>query len=180
MAKKPTEEEIRKQREGARKAALVNLKGNVGNLAAVYLIENSGQFGEAVGSAVEQFIYNPSLSLDEIADKLKNSRQGGKRYTGMFSEYQYLENAMAIMQQSLPFLKLNDFYELMGAKPKEGGDVYLLDMPEEKQKAVVGMYQNHLMYSRVAKATGETSKQIPKDLEKILKEKPQKSQMENE
>ncbi|MEK6760839.1 MAG: hypothetical protein AABX93_02860 [Nanoarchaeota archaeon] len=173
--KKLSKGEIEKAREGQRQVAIKNLKGNIGNLASVYLIENSGQFGEAVGAAVEQFIYNPSLSMDEVREELKRSRQGGKRYSGTFNEYAYLENAYGIFQQSLPVLKLNDLYELMGSKARDGGDVYLLDMPEEKVQATVGMYQNHLMYSRVAKATGETAKKIPGDLEKLLTEEPKDS-----
>jgi hypothetical protein len=167
---KPTREEFDKEMEKKRKVALENLKGNVGNLAAVYLIENSGQFGEADSAAVEQFVYNPSLSMDELKAGLRSSRHGGKRYTGSVSEYQILEQAAGIMQQSLPFLKLNDFYELMGAGTKEDGNVYLGEMPEEKAKQVAGMYQNYLMFSRASKATGEVSKKIPGDLEKLLKE----------
>jgi len=175
--KKPTKEEIEKQMEGKRKAALINLKGNIGNLAAVYLINKSKKFGDAVGEAVEHFIYNPSLSLDELRSGLLSSRQDGERYTGTVSEYQILQNAAGIMQQSLPYLKLNDFYELMGSKGKgKEGEMYLSEMPEEKVKQVVGMYQSYLMFSRASKATGEVSKQIPKDLEKILTEEEPKKE----
>ncbi|KHO55061.1 MAG: hypothetical protein QT10_C0007G0047 [archaeon GW2011_AR19] len=63
MTNQPTPQEIEEAKERIRKIALKNLKaGNLMNLASAFLVEESGGYGEAGGSAVEKFKYLPSFN----------------------------------------------------------------------------------------------------------------------
>lgn len=121
----------KEQKKRQRTAALANLKGNIGNLASVYIIENTG-FGEPVSAAVEEMIYNPAMALGisfvepksgqkgnifDVGGKgLRASRINGKRYTGSINEMTILENAAGILQSSLNYVTVEDVFNLMGAE----------------------------------------------------------------
>src|SRR3989338_5898039 len=158
--KTPTPKEIEEAKERIRKIALKNLKaGNLMNLASAFLVEESGGYGEAGGSAVEKFKYLPSFNSglknynlesgeenDLFRDSILASRQGagngkpGKRYSGSFKEYDIMQDCAGIMRESLDKIKVSDLYsELMGGSKKVKGelkDLYIGEiipkMPQEE------------------------------------------------
>ncbi len=164
--KTQTPQEIEEAKERIRKIALKNLKaGNLMNLASAFLVNESGQYGEAGDSAVEEFKYFPSFNSNLKAQNLesekeynifenaiRNSRQSNKRYSGNISEYGIMQDCAEIMQNSLNQIKISDLYsELMGGSKKVKGelkDVYLgelrpqisqeefIKLPENKQKGI--------------------------------------------
>jgi hypothetical protein len=162
---KQTPEQKAKKREDDRKAALANLKGNVGNFAAVYLIENSEQFGKADSSAAARYVFSPSAQSDEFMEALSAPGFGGKRYTQ--NTGQVLEHYMAVAQDALMKITVKDVYGLMGSKDK-GDDTYISDLPKEKIGAVLEEYLQHLAKTRAAYALNEDAKTSPSKLEKIL------------
>src|SRR3989344_2156699 len=157
--KTPTQKEIDEAKERIRKIALKNLKaGNLMNLASAFLVEDSGVYGEAGGSAIEKFKYWPSFNSnlknydlesgeeENIFEKtILGSRKGakngkpGKRYSGNFKEYDIMQDCAEIMQNSLDQIKVSDLYsELMGGSKKvksELKDVYIGEIiPKMPQK----------------------------------------------
>ena len=148
-----TPKEIEEMKERIREIALKNLKAeNLMNLASSFLVEESGVYGEAGGSAVEQFKYFPSFNSNLknynlkdgeeknlFRDSLLASRQGagngkpGKRYSGSFKEYDIMQSCAKIMQESLDKIKISDLYsELMGGSKKVKGDLKDLYIGELK------------------------------------------------
>lgn len=195
--------EIREKKKKQREVALLNLKGNIAALASTYSIENSKDFGEAVGSAVDQFIYQPALtgtkftdpeSLQEgnlLSQGLLSTRKDGKRYTGSIDEHYILTTASGIAQSSLGYITVEDVFNLMGSKSpisdklkrKIAGfvgkstedaykELYVSQMPEEFQKAIMGSYFTHLSYAKASSALGIAASKIPAGLEKLLTEEP--------
>ncbi|MEK6845026.1 MAG: hypothetical protein AABX44_02100 [Nanoarchaeota archaeon] len=166
MKNEPTQKEIEEAKERIRTIALKNLKAeNLMNLASAFLVENSGAYGEAGGSAVEEFKYFPSFNsnlknhdlksgkeTDLFKNSVLNSRQGNKRYSGSISEYAIMEQCAGIMQESLDKIKVSDLYsELMGGSKKvkeELNDIYLgelrpqisqeefSELPKNKQEGI--------------------------------------------
>lgn len=144
-AQKPNQKEIEEARERIRKIALKNLKAeNLMGLAGAFLVEESGQYGEAGGSAVEKFKYFPSFNsslknynlktgeeVNLFRDAVLNSRQGNKRYSGNISEYGIMQSCANIMQESLDHIKIQDLYSLMKGDKKireDLKDAYLGDL----------------------------------------------------
>ena len=155
MTSQPTQKEIEEAKERIRELALKNLKAeNLMNLASSFLVEESGVYGEAGGSAVEQFKYFPSFNSNLknynlkdgeeknlFRDSLLASRQGagngkpGKRYSGSFKEYDIMQSCAKIMQESLDKIKISDLYsELMGGSKKVKGDLKDLYIEDLKTK----------------------------------------------
>ena len=162
-----TPKEIEEMKERIRIIALKNLKAeNLMNLASAFLVEESGQYGEGGGSAVENFKYFPSFNSnlknydlksgeenDLFRESILNSRQGKKRYSGNVSEYGIMQSCASIMQESLDKIKVSDLYSgLMGGSGKvksEYKNIYIGELkhqlsqeefgklPENKQKAIV-------------------------------------------
>ena len=179
--KKPTPEE----REKAREVALKNLGNSpLMDLAAAYLVNASGKYGEAGDSAIEQFKYFPAMQSEEgsklVMGGLLGSRQDGKRYTGNVSEYKIISDCAQIMQESLATIKVQDILDLIGSdvKLKEAyRDKYLTDLAEsgkDEDKELVGKilggYQTYFIDAKVAEALGERTKATKSGLEEILKE----------
>ena len=74
--KTPTQKEIEEAKERIRKIALKNLKaGNLMNLASAFLVEESGVYGEAGGSAVQEFKYWPSFDSALKSNDLKSGEE---------------------------------------------------------------------------------------------------------
>ena len=163
----PTQKEIEEAKERIRKIALKNLKaGNLMNLASAFLVEESGVYGEAGGSAVQEFKYWPSFDSALKSNDLKSgeernlykesilaSRQGagngkpGKRYSGSFKEYDIMQDCAGIMQESLDKIKVSDLYsELMGGDKKvkeELKDIYLGELrPQISQEEFSKLPEN--------------------------------------
>jgi hypothetical protein len=196
------EKEKQEKRKRQREVALLNLNGNVSSLASAYFIENSNQFGDAVGSAVDQFIYQPALSGmkftdieslkegDILSSGLFSTRQDGRRYSGSIDEHYILKSAATIMQDSLMHITAEDVFKLMGdgssfsekLKRKIAGfgkqakdgykELYLSELPEEMQHAIIETYQSYLAYTGASTALGIAAKKMPGNLEKILTEEP--------
>jgi len=154
--------------EKRREVALKNLKSSkLIDIAAAYLVHESGQYGEVPDSAMEQFKYLPAFSsgtkayspdgeeYDVVRNAILASRESGKRYTGNVSELGIMKSCNAIMNESLNAVTISDIMGLMGSKAelKERGNAYVNDLvsklskeeleklPEEKKKAIVGSAQ---------------------------------------
>src|SRR3989338_10789693 len=149
----PTQKEIEEAKERIRTIALKNLKaGDLMNLASAFLVEESGVYGEAGGSAVEKFKYWPSfnsnlknydLESGEEKNLFKNailkSRQEDEIYSGNVSELGIMKDCAEIMQNSLDQIKISDLYsELMGGSKKVKGelkDVYIGELKPQLSQA---------------------------------------------
>ena len=128
----PTKEEIEAIRNTQREIALKNIKDEgLLNLATAYIVEESGQFGEAGKSAIEQFKYLPAFEngvkyvdhktgeeVNLAQQAMIESRQGGKRYTGNVNEFKLIEKGSQIVQEALNNLKVQDMLDLMGSEKK--------------------------------------------------------------
>ena len=183
MAKELNKQEL-EQKEGMRKVALDNLRNpQITNLAAVYLIERTGQYGEAINSAMEQYKYFPSIQSSDgsilISDALLRSRDDGVRYSGNITERSLIKNCAQILQESLLRLKVSDLLSLIGLNSEiaKNYNIYLSDLAssenEEHQKLLqnlVGAYQTYLIDKKASEALETRSKTAGKNLESILKE----------
>ena len=172
--KTQTPQEIEEAKERIRKIALKNLKaGNLMNLASAFLVNESGQYGEAGDSAVEEFKYFPSFNSNLKAQNLesekeynifenaiRNSRQSNKRYSGNISEYGIMQDCAEIMQNSLNQIKISDLYsELMGGSKKVKGelkDVYLGELrPQISQEEFIKLPEkSENIFQRNARTVG--------------------------
>lgn len=178
MAKeKPSKEEIEKKRADTREAALKSFKGAYTDLAAAYFIQDNKGYGDNVNSAVDQFVYSPAVKTDEYVNLLRESRQGGKRYTG--SEYGVIEAASNIIKESLAALKVEDVIQLLGSKINVRDAYkgkYLSDIAESGEEGkkfvgeVTGTYLAHLTDSKSAEALIRQDKARIGRLEEKLKE----------
>lgn len=190
--KKLTKEEIEKQREEYRKVALKNLAENkLTDLAAAYLVEKNGQYGDAIGSAIEQYKYFPAINsgakvydfktgeeVDIMKNALLGSRQDGKRYTGNISEYNIIKDCAQIIQESLMGVKIQDVLELIGSDKeviKNYKDKYLSDLAESKEdedkevfETVLNGYMQYLTDTKVSESLNNRTNAIKGGLEKIL------------
>lgn len=180
------------QRKQMRDVALKNLnEAPLMDLAAAYLAEKSGQYGEAGNSAIEQFKYLPAIQSSEgsklMSNSILESRQDGKRYTGNVSEYKIIESCAKIMQESLGAITIQDVLGLIGSDitvNENYKDKYLFDLANsenEKDKEifqqVMGNYMQYLTDTKVSEALKERVKFTRGGLEEILKpsdSKPQK------
>jgi len=163
MVNEPTKE----QREEARKVALRSLgETSLMDLAAAYLVEQNGQYGEAGNSAVEQFKYLPALQSPEgselILGNLLGSRKDKKRYTGNVSEYNIIHNCAKIMNESLGAVTVQDVLTLTGSnqtvseryKKSYISDLAQSENEEDKEifNQVMGAYMQHFTDTKVAEA----------------------------
>jgi hypothetical protein len=185
--KQPTQEEIEKKRYDARESALKTFGSNVVDLAAAFYVENSGQYGEAGASAVDQYIYGPAIrdNTEIIFANLLGSRQGKKRYTGNVSEWSIIQNAAKIVNESLGAISIPDVLNLMGSEAelrdelKQGymGD-YLNSQDENTKKFAQGVASSYLTYltdMKVSEALSRKAKAGRGALEDIVqKEEPKK------
>jgi hypothetical protein len=180
----PSEEEIRVQREEARASAMQNLGGGaILDLASAYFTESSGGYGEVGSSAVDQFIYAPAARTPRGAEIINgilgNSRQGGRRYTGNVTEYQIIESAAQILQQSLASVYVPDVLNLMGSgatvDPTYNGvtvDDLLHSEDEEVKKlgkSLLGGYQTYITDTKVAEALGKKANAVRGSLEELVR-----------
>jgi hypothetical protein len=194
--------------EHKRDIALRNLKAaNLMNVAAAYIVHKSGQYGTAGDNAMNEYKYFPSFNsglkaydangkeYDIFKESILNSREDGQLYSGNVSELRIMKDCVAIMQESLGSLTVNDVMGLMGSKAnindKYNGKYLENLMPkytkeelsklsEDKKKELsetMGLYQNliggystYLANIKVSEALTESAKEIPKGLEKILAE----------
>jgi len=180
--KQPTEREIAAQRAKLREAALATFKTGLVNYAVAHYVEESKQYGEAGASAVDEYIYQPTLKSKEgseiIYSNLLSSRKKGKRYSGSTSEAAIIESAAKIVQDSLINLTVEDVYRLMGSKAKirkEVGKIYVGDLlnsgDEETKKyaqTVVGSYVSDLSDKKVSEALQLRAKDRLSDLEEMV------------
>jgi len=178
----PTEKEIAAEREKQRKAALATFKTGLVNYAVAHYVENSKQYGEAGSSAIDQYIYQPTLRSKEgselIANNLLSSRKEGKRYSGTTSEEAIIEGAAKVVQESLAKLTLEDVYRVMGSKAKIRKDLakaYIVDLLNSKDEeikkyaqTVIGSYVPDLMDKKVSEALGMRAKDRLKGLEAMV------------
>jgi hypothetical protein len=187
MTNEPTQE----QREEVRKVALRSLgETPLMDLAAVYLIEQNGQYGEAGSSAVEQFKYLPALQSSKgsklILGNLLGSRQSNKRYTGNVSEYNIIHNCAKIMNESLGAVTVQDILTLTGSNQtvsEKYKDSYISDLAqseneEDKEifKQVMGVYMQHFTDTKVAEALLTRAGANSKGLEGLVCE-PEKEEL---
>ncbi len=176
------------EKEEKREIGLTNLKSPIAQLGATYLVENIGGYGENGNSAVDQFIYSDAMKSAMSSEEgqnlmygnLMNSRQGGKRYTGNVSEYQILENSMAIVQDSLKNIKVQDALKIMGSNvsvekkynEKYVGDLLSSKKEEEKKvgELIIGTYQQSLADQTVSTALENRAQSLKEGgLERELK-----------
>lgn len=187
--KQPTKEQIEKKRAEARESALKTFKGNYLDLAAAFFVDKSGKYGEEDASAVDQFLYQPAIRGKEgselVYGSLLNSRQGGKRYTGNVSEYQIIQTAAKIVQESLTSINIQDILNLMSSKVKVRSDFekgYIGDYLQSDNKEVkefaqqtIGTYLAYLTKTKVAEALSKSAQATRASLEDIVKqEEPKK------
>ncbi len=185
-------------REKMRAIALKNLnEKDLLNFAIAYLTQSNPGFGEEDNSAVDEFLYQPSLKkgpnaydlktgdkANLLLDGLLGSRKGGKRYTGQVSEYDMIESAAKIVQDSLGTLKVSDVISLLGSdvKIKDAyknvylGDLAKSDNKEYKQivQTLIGGYMGYMTTQGVSKALGTRASTIKSGLENIVKEEDKK------
>jgi len=178
--KKPTKEEIEKQREGKRKAALANLnpqnsQSTLVDLAVVYSINNSKAYGEAIEAPVEQILFKNNIGSGAVNDLIhegfNNSRQGGKRYTGTVSEYGLLEQANEIVMSSIYQLKVSDIMSLTGLEgnlKKEYKNKYLNELDKKEIQEIAGRYLGYLVQDRLQKVIAITKEMTQGGLEQLL------------
>ena len=176
-----------------RVVALKNLNSKgLTDLAASYFVNQSGAYGEAGDSAVEQFKYLPAVNygaksydfesgdeVDMITNSLLGSRQDGKRYTGTLSEFKVMKDCATMVQRSLGMIKIKDILELTGSDidVKENyKDKYFSDLfegsNEDKKIAnqIIGDYMKYFATIKVLEALGESANNSKGNLEKILTE----------
>lgn len=174
--------------ETRREHALKNLTGSnlIMNLGGYLFVKQSEAYGKAGISAVEQYLYDPSLKEFEdtkgtIYDKLVNSRENGERGTGEInlSERKIMQDCAAIIQESLLRLKVKDVAGLVGSKANYGelGEKYLIDLAsskdekdKEKLQVLMTTYTVYLSKMQVSEALKKSAGDTPKSLEKILLE----------
>lgn len=192
--KKLTKEEIEGIREKQREIALYNLKGeSIKNLTAAFYTENSKDYGDAPGEAVDNFIYAPAISsgpnfreyesgeeVDLIRKSLLSSREGGRRYSGQISEYNVIENAMKITQEAITKVKIEDVKELInydGDIPEAYKEKYISELIESDKKEdkkiagqLISAYINYLVTTKVAEALNKKAEVVSGSLEQILTE----------
>ena len=176
----PAEDAETKKKAEQRESALKTFNTNLVDLAAAFYVENSGQYGEAGASAVDQYIYGPAIRQDTelIFGSLLGSRQGKKRYTGNVSEYAIIQNAAKIVQESLGALNAEDILKLMGSKADIGEQYRSKSMAElshsesEEDKkfvgALIGSYQSYVADTRVAEALSKRAEARTSQLEEML------------
>lgn len=138
--------------------------------------------------------YSPEgEEYDLIKNSILSSREDGERYSGNISEKKIMKDCFAIMQESLNALTISDILELMGSKaeiPEKYKNMYVKDLVpkiskedmanlsnEEEKKIknsaelyqnLIESYQSYISQKMVSESLGESAKQIPKSLEKIL------------
>ena len=182
MAKELNKQEL-EQREGMRKVAFDNLRNpQITSLAAIYLIDKTGQYGDAVNSAMEQYKYIPSIQGSDgsslIGNALLRSREDGMRYSGSVTERSLIKNCAQILQESLLSLKISDIPLLLGLNGEiaTNHNIYLSDLAssekEEDQKLLqnlIGSYQAYLIDKKASEALEARSKAVGKNLESLLK-----------
>lgn len=191
MTEKTEEQKQAEAKEKKRVIALRNLTEQaLQNLALAYFTNESKEFGEADNSAVEQFKYMPAINgsakyynpktgeeSNILIDSLLSSRQGGKRYTGNVSEYKIIQDAAAIMQESLANIRVGDVLNLTGSDAKSKySEMYLADLMhsgEEGKKLaqnIMGIYSTYFVSNGISDAYSQSAKAAKKGLESILTE----------
>jgi hypothetical protein len=131
MEKEKTEEKTLEEHQ--RDISLKNLKNaKLMDVAAAYIVHNSGQHGTAGDNAMNEYKYFPALNsglkaydvngkeYDVFKESILNSREDGQLYSGNFSELKLMKECAAIMQISLGSLTVNDVMGLMGSKANIG------------------------------------------------------------
>ncbi|HJX50327.1 MAG TPA: hypothetical protein VJ438_02600, partial [Candidatus Nanoarchaeia archaeon] len=169
----------KKEREDKRKFAMNNLNDPIlRSLSVAHLVEISGQYGEAGSSAVHDFKYLPALhseyAQDFMVQSLMDSRQDRKRYTGSFSEYDLLQRASSVMDQSLGDITVQDIVKLLGSKKKVSekyAKTYVSDLDEKEAQTLTGMYASAFLDSEVAEALALRAKAISGRLEEMVLKK---------
>ena len=176
---KMAEEKISEdEREDLRKKALATLDNPVYlSLAAANWIEDNN-YGDKVGDAIDEYIYDPNLKKFDSIDALRKSRRKGKRYTGSIDETAILEDASdKILKESMPYLKVNDIAERIGyegdLKGYEGkwmSDLLTSEDGKDKEFAqlMVSLYVSKVSDSKVKEAFAAREKSYGKGLEEIL------------
>ena len=185
MADKKTPEEMQREKEEKRNIALDNLRSNeISDLAVAYFIEKSGQYGEGVSSAYENFKYIPAMQGNEkhVLNSLLSSRQDGRRYSGNVSEYKIIQDSAEIIQGSILNVKINDILELMGSSIKLGKkyeEKYISDIAKSENKEdketlnlVIGGYIQYLSDKKISEAISLRAKRTKSGLEEMLMENP--------
>ncbi|MEK6945494.1 MAG: hypothetical protein AABW63_01750 [Nanoarchaeota archaeon] len=157
--KKLTKEEEKKLaelREKARGYALDNLgaKSSILNLAAAYFADRKNAYGDAGNSAVDQYLYQPTIDggarytdpqtgkeVGLMSQALLGSREDGDRYTGTLTERKILKKASQILAGSASLVKLADILQSMGSKVElkpEYANVYVADVKDMKMSDLLG------------------------------------------
>ncbi len=186
-------DEAQEKTEKQRVVAMLNLSdGNLTTLAATYFMDKSGQYGEAVNSAVESHAYASSMAkrpsyidsegneVDLVMSSLVGSRQDGKRYTGKVSEYEIIKTASEIIKESLGGVKVGDVLKLMGSKKSEEikhPEKYVFELigskNEEDKKLgqeIAVFYIQYLQDKVAGDALAQKTKAVRGGLEKMLTE----------
>lgn len=186
--KEPTPKEIAAERAKLRESALATLKTGLVNYAATFYINQTPKdkahpYGEAVASAVDEYIYIPTLRSKEgselIADTLISSRKNGRRYSGNLSEEAILEGSAQAVQEALANITVEDAYRLMGSKEKirkNLAGVYIGDLLASKDKetkefgeTVFNTYLSNLADNKASEALQARPKARLKGLEELVK-----------
>jgi len=195
-----TKEEMEKRREEARGYALKNLRAkNLSNLAISYLAQTDDSgFGNTDNDAVEEFLYFPALNsgtktydlksgkeYDLMRNALLGSRKDKRRYSGQVSEFDIIETATNILQQSLATVKVSDVIELIGstAPIKDSyKNKYIVDLAQssnEEDKKVVGTliggYITYIATQGVSDALKSRANSVRSGLEELVKPEEPKS-----
>ncbi|MEK6917731.1 MAG: hypothetical protein AABW51_02175 [Nanoarchaeota archaeon] len=154
--KKLTKEQEKELKEQARGYALKNLgaKSSILNLAAAYFADRKNAYGDAGNSAVDQYLYQPTIDsgarytdpgtgkeVGLMSQALLGSREDGDRYTGTLTERKILKQASKILAGSLVNVKVSDILSSMGSKAElkpEYADAYIVDVKDKKLADVIG------------------------------------------
>ncbi len=162
--------------EEKRQLSLDNLNNStITDLASAYFVEQNGNYGESVNSAIEQFKYLPALQNEEnsayIIDSLLASRQGNRRYSGNVNESQLISNAAKIMTEALGNIKTEDVLSLMNSNAsldEKYSGKYLSELDEEVQKQFIEIYRNYFVDKKVSEAISARAAFLRKNLEDIV------------
>lgn len=191
MTEKTDEQRKAEAKEKRRAISLRNLTEKaLQNLALAYFTNESKEFGEADNSVVENFKYMPAINgstkyynsetgkeSNILTDSLLGSRQGGKRYTGNVSEYKIIQDAAAIIQESLANIRVGDVLNLTGSDVKSKySNMYLSDLMQSGEDGkklaenVIGTYNTYFISNGISDAYSQSAKAAKKGLETILEE----------
>lgn len=163
-------------REGKRKNGLKILESplHIG-LSNSYLIEKSNHSDE-IKQAVHDTIYLPALKESGalMGNLMMESREDNQRYTGNFSEMQLIKYSLAVRQEALSDVQVQDLVGLIGSNKEvrpEYDSVYMGDLfqnNEEVAKEVLGKYQGCSVANTVNKVTSTLEDAHKKGLEELV------------